>query len=137
MRVVIALGGNDWDRTDSRPAPNVAAFKTRYHETVTLARSHYPNAQILCTVAGSLNDNYPAGYNAYTNVTTILKAVVDERHKAPYEDPKVHYYELPRAQSLDASGAPDMSGCEGHSSASFHTRATADMTTKIKSITGW
>lgn len=135
--VVISLGGNDWDQSDGRPPPNLAAFKAKYHELVTLIRSKNANAQIVCTVASSFNDDYPVGYDTFTNVTTTLKAIVDERHKAPFNDPKVHYHEFPRANATEANGGPDLSGCDAHSSASHHVKLAESLTTKIKAITGW
>jgi lysophospholipase L1-like esterase len=135
--VVIALAGNDWDNTGGRPPPSLPAFKAKYHELVTLIRSKNPNAQILCTVAAAFNDDYPPLYKTYTNVTKTLKAIVDERHKAPFNDPKVHYHEFPRAQSDQPNGGPDLSGCDGHSNASHHAKLAVDLTAKIKSITGW
>ncbi len=135
--VVIALGANDWDQSQGRPAPNATAFKAKYQELVTLLRSKNPNAQILCTVHSSLTDDYPVGYDAYTNMTKILKAIVDERHKAPFDDSRVHYHEFPRADGSQPNGGPDLSGCDGHPSASHHVKLAESLTTKLKSITGW
>lgn len=135
--VVIALGSNDFDNPDDRLPPDLDAFKTKYHELVTLVRSKNPKAEILCTVAAELTDEYPADFNAFTNMTTILKEVVDERHAEPYRDAKVHYHELVRASTTEDNGGPDLTGCEGHPNEAFHEKVAADLVTKIKSITGW
>lgn len=136
--VVIALGANDWNDTDGRQKPNSDNFKKKYHELVSLIRSKHPRAHIVCTVGSSITDVDPPGYNALTNVRAILKAVVDERRTAPYSDPKVYFHEPPRpAPEVDGNGNPDLSGCDGHSSAAHHAKLGADLTAKIKTIAGW
>lgn len=136
--VWIGLAGNDFDLGQPpRAAPDLATFKAKYHDLVTLVRSKNANAQILCTVPASLTDDYPVGFDAYTNVTTILKAVVEERHGAPYDDSKVHYYELPRADSSGANGAPDLTACEFHSNAAFHQTIATAGAARVKTIMGW
>lgn len=135
--VWISLGGNDWDNPPDapRPAPDVAQFKAKYHELVALVRQKNPQAQIVCSVATSLNDDYPTGYNAYTNVKTVLTEVVNERKGAPTNDAKVHYFELPRANAM----APyaDLNGCEGHATPAWHQTMADAVAAKIKDVTGW
>lgn len=135
--VWIALGGNDWDNPPEapRPAPDLAQFKAKYHELVALVRQKNPQAWIVCSVATSLNDDYPAGYAAYTNVKTVLTAVVNERKAPPINDAKVEYFELPRANAM----APyaDLNGCEGHATPAWHQTMADAVVAKIKGITGW
>lgn len=132
--VWIALGGNDWDNPPAapRPAPDITQFEAKYHELVALVRQKHPQAQIICSVATSLGDDYPAGYAAYTNMKTILTAVVSERNAAPINDPKVHYFELPRA-----NGATNLTGCEYLSNAAYHQTMADAAVAKIKAVTGW
>ncbi len=135
--VWISLGGNDWDNPPENPRPpsDLAQFKAKYHELVALVRQKHPQAQIVCSVATSLNDDYPAGYDAYTNMKTVLTEVVNERKAAPTNDTKVHYFELPRANAM----APyaDLNGCEGHPTAAWHQTLADAVVAKIKDVTGW
>lgn len=130
--VWITLGANDWGPGGSgnEPAPDPAFFKAKYRAFVELVRSKNPNSQIVCSVQGMLNDDWPVGWKAYTNVKTILQAIVDERRAAG--DAKVHLHELPRA--IDSR---DLTGCSGHPNAAYHESAAASVASKIASITGW
>src|SRR5262249_36756148 len=132
----IALGGNDYGST-SRPPPDRATFKAKYHELVSLVRQQNPGAHILCTGAASLNDDYPVGYQAPTNMTEELQDVVNERHAAPFDDPRVHYFALPQADGSGPGGAPDLTGCDGHSNAAFHRKLAAAAAAEIRSIMEW
>jgi lysophospholipase L1-like esterase len=137
--VFIGLGGNDFEHPEVRDAPDLGAFKAKYHELVTLVRGKYPKAQIICSVAASLNDTYPPGWNAFTSLSSTLKELVDERHGAPFSDANVHYFELPRAKSSGPGpeGSPDLSACEYHSNAAFHQKIADQAVAKIKTITSW
>jgi lysophospholipase L1-like esterase len=129
--VWITLGANDWEPgpNGDRPPPDANEFKTKYGELVALVRSKYPDAQIVCAVQGMLNDDWPVGWNALTNVRTILQAVVNERHLA--SDLKVQYHELPRATESD------LTGCDSHPNVAFHEKAAASVAAKLREITGW
>lgn len=134
--VWIALGGNDWDDpTGSTPPPNVAQFKAKYHELVALVRQKNPGAVIICSLGTSLNDDYPAGYAAYTNMKTVLSEVVAERKAAPINDAKVRFFELPRANA--APPYADLNGCEGHPTPAWHQTLADAVALEIKSATGW
>jgi lysophospholipase L1-like esterase len=130
--VVIALGANDYSNPTQRSAPDAATFKAKYGELVALVRSKNPNAHILCSVEGGLSDDYPTGWKAFTHVSTAVKAVVDG-----LGDPRVHYYEFPRADGSGPNGEPDITGCDGHPNAGYNQRAATDVTAKIKSLMGW
>lgn len=131
--VFIALGGNDWDDPDGEtPPPSVATFKAKYHELVALVRQKNEKAQILCSVATSLGDDYPDGYHAYTNMKSALTAVVNERRGPPTNDGKVHYFEFPRAD-----GSVNLTGCEYHANAAWHQTMAAAAVAKIKEVTQW
>lgn len=128
--VWITLGGNDYDNAGNRPAPNLAAFETKYTELVTRVRTEHPLAQIVLAVAPSLTDDYPVGYAALTSVTTAVNDVRNARVAAG--DPKVHVHVFTRA---DAD--VDLTGCEYHSNAAFHAKLALEVVAKVKAITGW
>jgi lysophospholipase L1-like esterase len=120
--VWMTLGGNDYDDPDGNnmnapDAPPFASFQAKYDEMVTLVRTKHPSAHIFCAVAPSLNDGYPAGYNAFTNVKTAASNVVTAKNGAG--DAKVHYFEFTRSQGND------LTGCDGHPNVTKH-RAMAD-----------
>jgi lysophospholipase L1-like esterase len=135
--VFIAAGTNDYANPGARGAPDPAVFKAKYAELVALVRQKNPSAHIVCVVEGNLGDDYPVGWNAYTNVTTALQGVVADRNAAPTNDAKVHYYEFPRTDSSGLNGAPDETGCDGHPNAAWHQRAAADAVAKLKPLLGW
>jgi hypothetical protein len=76
-----------------------------------------------------ISDDYPEGWASFTNVSTTLKAIVDERHGAG--DALVDYYEMPRATGND------LSGCDGHPSVALDAKIAADAAPKLKAIMGW
>jgi lysophospholipase L1-like esterase len=133
--VFIALGANDFAQSNGRPAPDLDVFRERYAALVATVRARNPGAQIVCAVSSSINDEDPEGYDSFTNITEALKAVVDERHGAG--DPKVHYYEMPRADVSEGEGAPDMTGCDGHPNARLHRKIADDAVPMLKGILGW
>jgi hypothetical protein len=128
--VFVNEGGNDWDQPNAGdPAPSVGAFTTAYDALVSQVRAAHPNAHIICAVGPSLNDDYPVGYNAYTNVTTVLKNVVATRTAGG--DAKIHYFEFTR--SLDT----DLTGCEYHPNPQKHQKMATEASAYIKTILGW
>lgn len=128
--VWIGLGQNDFGPgpNGDRNPPDEEAFKTKYRELIALARAKNPSAHIVCSITGSPNDDYPQGWNAHSNLKTILQALVDERRTA--NDPKVHFHDMPRV-------GEDATGCDYHPSATFNQRAAVTVTAKIREITGW
>jgi lysophospholipase L1-like esterase len=130
--VFLALGTNDYGNPDARAAPDADAFTAKYGELVALIRQKNPSAHIMCVVEPDLNDGYPAGWDAYTHVSNALKAVV-----AQTNDPKVHYYELPRADGSGDNGEPDLTGCDEHPNVAYDQRAATDAIAKIKAIMSW
>lgn len=129
--VWITLGGNDHDPGfggDSNPlAPGL--FETKYTALVNLVRSKHANAHIFCTVAPSLNNVYPAGFNAYTSVKTALTNVVNAKNGAG--DTKVYFFEFTRSVNADLDAR------EGHPNAAKNVSMAAEAVTMIKSKTGW
>jgi hypothetical protein len=128
--VWMTLGGNDWDQPNpGDPAPPFAAFQAKYDEMVTLVRAKHPNAQIVCAVAASLSNDYPVGYNAYTNVKTAATNVVAA--KVAGGDAKISFFEFTRATDAD------LTGCEYHPNAAKHRAMADEAIPVIKAKTGW
>ena len=130
----MTLGGNDYDDPDGNPnnapdAPPFASFQAKYDEMVTLIRTKHPNAHVFCAVAPSLNDTYPPGYNAYTNVKTAAANVVAAKNGAG--DAKVYYFEFTRSQQ------GDLTGCDGHPNVAKHRAMADEATAIIKQKTMW
>lgn len=128
--VWMTLGGNDYSRDNpGDPAPPFASFEAKYDEMVTTIRTKRPNALVVCAVAPSLTNVYPAGYNAYTNVKTAATNVVAAKVGAG--DAKLHVFEFTR--SLDG----DLTACDGHPNAAKHRAMADEAVAFIKSKTGW
>lgn len=132
--VWMTLGGNDYDDPDGNPmnapdAPPFAAFQAKYDEMVTLIRTKHPAAHIFCAVAPSLDDGYPPGYNAYTNVKTAAANVVAAKNGAG--DTKVYYFEFTRSQQ------GDLTACDGHPNVAKHRAMADEAIAIIKQKTMW
>jgi lysophospholipase L1-like esterase len=129
--VWMTLGGNDYDvgfPADPNP-PTYSAFEAKYVEMVTLIRTRRPNAHIFCTVAPSLQNGYPAGWNAYTNVKTAATNAVSAKNGAG--DNKVYFFEFARSTQAD------LTGCEFHPNVAKHRAMADEAVVIIKSKTGW
>lgn len=128
--VWMTLGGNDWDMpTAGDPPPPVDQFQLKYDEMVSLIREKHPNAHIVCAIAPSLNNDYPPGYNAYTNIKTVVAAVVNARAAAG--ETKLHFFEFTR------SVGADLTGCSSHPNPVKHRAMATEATAFIRSVTGW
>lgn len=128
--VWMTLGGNDYSQPSAGdPAPPFATFQTKYDEMVTLIRTKHPAAHIFCAVAPSLQDGYPAGYNAYTNVKTAMNNVVSAHAAAG--DTKIYAFEFTRSQNAD------LTACEFHPNAAKHRAMADEAIVAIKAKTGW
>jgi len=128
--VWIMLGGNDWDaETPSTPAPDLAQFTAKYASLVSTVRTKYPAAHVFVAIAPSLNDDYPVGYAALSNMRTALGNVVAGRVAAG--DNKVYAYEFARA-----TGA-DLTGCGYHANLGLHRKMADEAILQIKAKTGW
>ncbi len=129
--VVIALGGNDWERPnpDVFDPPSEAALETRYRALVDAVRASHSDARIFCAHPASLTDGHPEGYDAYTKMKAILESVVSAR--AANGDKRVHYFEFPRA------GDEDRTGCDYHYGPAFHRTMADALATAIRAETGW
>lgn len=126
--VWIALGGVDY--VDSgRPAPDPATFEARYDELVALVRAKNPNAHIVASIEGRMTDAEPVGYDALTNMRTILNAVVSKRNAAG--DQRISFFELPRTQDGERNG------CDQHTTAAFHARVATAVASEIAARLGW
>ncbi|HEY8079436.1 MAG TPA: SGNH/GDSL hydrolase family protein [Labilithrix sp.] len=128
--VWITLGGNDWDQPNpGDPAPPYASFVAKYDALVGDVRAKHPAAHVVCAVAASLNDDYPVGYAAYTNVKNAVTQVVSTRSAAG--DAKIYTFEFTRATDAD------LTGCEYHPNPMKHAAMAAEAIAFIKSKTGW
>lgn len=127
----IALGANDYDSggDDSRPAPTLDQFKGAYENLLTTIRTKNPEAKIVLVVQAFVNDDYPAGYDARTNIRDALTQIVDERKAAG--DANIFFAELPAAQDND------LTGCDSHPNAALHQKLAPLVAAKIAEVTGW
>jgi lysophospholipase L1-like esterase len=130
--VWLTLGGNDYSGDQPPDPPPAGMFQTKYNELVGTIRTQHPNAHIFCSVAPSLSDAFPAGYNAYTNVKTAMQAVVNARVAAA--DTKVYFFEFTRS-NFAAGG--DTTACGGHVNATKHRAMADEAKILIKAKTGW
>jgi len=129
--VWMTLGGNDYSRpNEGDPAPPFAAFEAKYDELVTIIRTRRPDAHIICAVAPSLTDEYPAGYDAYTSVKTATTNVVAAHAGAG--DDKIYAFEFTRSVP-----AVDLTACDGHPNAAKHRKMADEAIVFIKGKTGW
>jgi lysophospholipase L1-like esterase len=128
--VWMTLGGNDYDQPDGAATPPpFDAFQQKYDEMVALVRSKHPNAYVFCAVAPSLKDDYPVGFNAYTNVKTAAQNVVSKYNGKG--DSKIYYFEFTR--STDA----DLTACDGHPNPAKHRAMADEAIAAIKAKTKW
>ncbi len=129
--VWIALGGNDWDQPNAGdPPPPYDQFVAKYDALVGAVRAKHPAAHVVCAVATSLNDDYPVGYNAYTNVKNALAQIVAARAAAG--DAKIYTFEFTRADV-----ATDLTGCEYHPNPMKHRAMANEAIAFIRTKTGW
>jgi lysophospholipase L1-like esterase len=128
--VWMTLGGNDYSRPAvGDPAPPYAAFEARYDEMVALIRRKRPTAHIVCAVAPSITNDYPLGYDAYTNIKTAASSVVAARGAAG--DARVYFFEFTR------STPADLTGCLGHPNVAKHRAMADEAVAFLKTKTGW
>ncbi len=111
--VVIALGINDFSTT---PYPSQAQYVGGYSNFVKMVRSHYPNADILCTYWSSMNSI------ASNYIATVASTSGDS---------KVHYAHV--AYSLIN---PDDLGSDWHPNASGQTKIANAFIPVFDSIMG-
>ena len=126
--VWLSLGANDWDiPTANAPPPTLASFQTAYRSLVVQVRAAHPNAHIFLGITSSLNDDYPHGYNAYTNVKTALSNVI-----AQLADPKIYLHDFARANST-----VNLTGCGYHPNAAWARTMADEVVAAIKDKTKW
>jgi hypothetical protein len=133
--VWMALGGNDYGDDDDSNAPDPPAagvFQTKYDELVATVRTQHPNAHIFCSVAPSLSDAFPTGYNTYTSVKTAAQSAVATRVGAG--DTKIYFFEFTR--SVFGAGG-DTTACDGHVNIAKHRAMADEAKAVIKLKTGW
>lgn len=125
--VWLSLGGNDWDiPTPNAPPPALSDFQNAYQALVVQVRAAHPNAHIFLGVATSLNDDYPHGYHAYTNVKTALNNVI-----AQLADPKIYLHDFARANSTN------LTGCDYHPNPAWSQSMATEVVDAIKDKTHW
>ncbi len=127
--VWITLGGNDYDGPQPPDPPPAGAFQQKYTELVGVIRTQHPNAHVFCSVAPSISNVFPAGYNAYTNVKTAAQNVVSARAAAG--DNKVYFFEFARSTNADTTA------CDGHVNIAKHRAMADEAMVIIKAKTGW
>lgn len=130
--VWITLGGNDYGVSslpDGAGAPPPGAFETHYDALVTTVRTQHPNAHIFCSVAPSLSDDYPPGWNAYASVKSAAQHVVNAHAAAA--DTKIYFFEFAR------STRADLTACESHPNIAKHRAMANEAMILIKAKTGW
>ncbi len=125
--VFINLGSNDWNAAlPGALPPTLAAFENKLLALTSLVRGKYLSAEIVLAVSPNLNDTYPAGYNAYTNVSLAIQNILSS-----LQDGKIHSFEFTRATEAD------MTGCDAHPNASKHIAMANEAGTFVSSLMGW
>lgn len=129
--VVIALGGNDWERPDPDvfDPPDQGALEAKYLALVEAVRASHPSAHVFCAHPASLTDDHPEGYGAYEKMKNVLNAVVAARVASG--DARVHYFEFPRATDGDRTG------CDYHYGPAFHAKMAEALTRALRDQLGW
>lgn len=131
--VWIALGGNDWDQpAPDAPPPPYASFVTAYASLVATIRAQHPKAFVVLSVPPSLNDVYPSGYSARTNLTRALEAVKDQS-----ADPKIAVFSFTPSKITSADGEPDLTACNYHPNARKHAAMAAEAAAFLAQKMGW
>jgi lysophospholipase L1-like esterase len=134
--VWITLGGNDWDKeTATTDPPDLTQFTNKYIALTALVRSKYPAAHVFCSIAASINDDYPVvspgvSWNALTNMRTALADVVTARASAG--DTKLYTYEFTRANH-----DLELTGCAFHPGLALHRKMADEAIVQIKAKTMW
>lgn len=126
--VWITLGGNDYDMPNpGDPPPAYSDFKTAYTSLVAQIRAAHANALIVLAVPTSLNDDYPPGYNARTNVTNATTQIAAESG-----DPKIVSFAF-----TPAVFPGDLTACNYHPNVAKHAAMAAEAASFLKTKMGW
>jgi lysophospholipase L1-like esterase len=134
--VWITLGANDWDKEAANTAPpDLTQFTNKYIALAALVRSKYSTAHVFCSIAPSINDDYPVvspgvSWNALTNMRAALSNVIAAR--ASLGDTRFYAYEFTRADQ-----ATDMTGCAYHPNLALHRKMANEVIAQIKAKTSW
>ncbi|MBS2012578.1 MAG: hypothetical protein JST00_06820 [Deltaproteobacteria bacterium] len=128
--VWMMLGSNDYDTGNPPGPPAYDDVKNAYVALVALVRSKYPAAHIFLATAPNLNDDYPVGYAARTNVRNASAAAVAARAAAG--DTKVYAYDFTRS---DYPG--DQTGCGFHVNLAKSRSMADEAKAQIRAKTGW
>jgi lysophospholipase L1-like esterase len=116
--VVIYLGNNDFGRGDPGQP-----FVTAYKAFIARVRSHYPDAQIVCTIGPNITAPTLSQERAY--VQAIVAATVATG------DNKIDFLEMPQPTAAEGTG------CGGHPLASTHKRMGDALVAELKTRLAW
>ncbi len=125
--IVIMVGGTDLANPAVNPPPTQAAFANGYGQFLAQVRAANPTAKIFATTSPTLNDDYPANYQARTKSVAALTAAVAARASAG--DNQVYAF----AFTQDG----DLTACDYHPSYALYQRMAAEIAPFIRSKTGW
>lgn len=127
--IVVNLGTNDYSpgiELDQYEAHRTA-FKQAYVDFLTRIREVHADATIVVAVGPMMNDDFPAGYNAWTSIRADVKEIVETRRTAP--DEKTHYFEF------EPHSAPY--GEDYHPTLATHQAMADALSTFICDLMGW
>jgi lysophospholipase L1-like esterase len=130
--VWITLGGNDWDQPHAGdPPPELATFVDAYDHLVATVRQNHPDSLIVCAIAPSLNDDYPAvpPYKVLSQMRAALGDIVARARRRG--DSKVLTFEFERA------GEGALTGCGYHPNAHEQSLLARQATAFLKMKMGW
>jgi len=125
--IVIMVGGTDLANPAVNPPPTQAAFANGYGQFLAQVRAANPTAKIFATTSPTLNDDYPANYQARTKSIGALASAVAARNSAG--DGQVFAF----AFTQDG----DLTACDYHPSFALYQRMAAEIAPFIRSKTGW
>ncbi len=123
--VVISIGGTDYSASDGPPP--IAQVTAKYDELVTAVRTNAPNAYIYMVIFAQIKDVFPAGYNARTNMRTIINTVI-ANHAA---DTKLYLHEMTESVPSQETG------CSYHANPALHRSLTNTFLPILRAQTGW
>jgi len=122
--VVLNLGTNDFAHSN----PDSALFANTYLEFVKRIRKNYPKALIFCIEGCMTNDDFPEKMLAQTtlrkHITNIVTKLNSEGDKSVYS----YFFSGMKEDEL---------GCDWHPNVKKHQSMATELTSFIKSKTGW
>lgn len=121
--VIINLGTNDF----STPGVDRRLFVRRYIDFLAQLRVTYPKAALVAALGPMLNDQYPAGENAWTSARADVREAVSARARSGDQNVHVVFF--------DPQQGPW--GEDWHPTVATHASMAAQLAPRLKDLLGW